>query len=157
MDDRQIRKLARKGLQTLEYEDCFLTEVKVTNNKVEVFIDSGEGVSFLKCRKLSREIEAVIDEKEWWGGKYTLEVSSAGVGRPLVDQRQYPKNIGRKVAIVTTEDEKVKGELTAVDDTGVIVTYEVIERDERKKKIKLQKDHPIRWEEIKETKIKASF
>ena len=156
MDDRQIRKLAEKGIETLEYADCFITEVKVNGNKVEIFLDSDEGISFLKCRKISREVEAVVDEKEWWGGKYTLEVSSAGIGRPLVSQRQYPKNIGRKMVVKTTQGEKVKGDLKAVDDEGITLTYEVIEKEGKKKK-KVQKDHPIAWEAIEEAKIKASF
>ncbi len=156
MDDRRIRKLAEKGIETLEYADCFITEVKVNGNKVEIFLDSDEGISFLKCRKISREVEAVVDEKEWWGGKYTLEVSSAGIGRPLVSQRQYPKNIGRKMVVKTTQGEKVKGDLKAVDDEGITLTYEVIEKEGKKKK-KVQKDHPIAWEAIEEAKIKASF
>jgi len=156
VDDRQITKLANKGIETLEYADCFITEVRVNGNKVEIFLDSDEGISFLKCRKISREVEAVIDEKEWWGGKYTLEVSSAGIGRPLVSQRQYPKNVGRQMVVKTTEGEKVKGELKAVNDEGIVLTYQVIEK-ERKKKIKVQKDHPVKWEEIEEAKIKASF
>ena len=156
LDDRQIRKLAEKGLETLEYADCFITEIKVVGNKIEVFLDSDEGISFLKCRKVSREIEAVIDEKEWWGGKYTLDVSSAGIGRPLVSRRQYPKNIGRKIEVKTIGGEKVKGVLSIVAEEGISLSYEVIEREGKKKK-KIEKIHPIKWDEIKESKIKASF
>ncbi len=159
MEEKHIKKLARKSIETLEYTDCFITEVKVAGNKVEIFLDSDDGISFLKCRKVSREVEAVIDEKEWWDGRYTLEVSSAGIGRPLVSQRQYPKNIGRQMVIKTIEGEKVKGELTAVDDEGITLTYEVIELQgqNKKKKVKVQKDHPIKWDVIEEAKIKASF
>ena len=159
MEVKHIRKFARKGIEALEYDDCFVTEVFVTGNKVEIFLDSDEGISFLKCRKVSREVEAVIDEKEWWGGRYTLEVSSAGIGRPLVNQRQYPKNIGRQIVVKTNDGEKVKGELTAVSEEGVTLTYEVIELQgqNKKKKKKVPKDHPITWEEIEEAKIKASF
>lgn len=159
MEVKQITKLAQKGIDTLEYTDCFITEVLVNNNKVEIFLDSDEGISFLKCRKISREVEAEIDEKEWWGGKYTLEVSSAGIGRPLVSQRQYPKNIGRQMVVKTNEGEKVKGELTAVDEDGITLTYEVVELvgKNTKKKKKVQKDHPIVWEAIEEAKVKASF
>ena len=159
MEAKHIKKFARKGIETLEYGDCFVTEVQVNGNKVEIFLDSDEGISFLKCRKVSREVEAVIDEKKWWEGKYTLEVSSAGIGRPLVNQRQYPKNIGRQMIVKTNEGEKVKGELKEVSDEGIVLTYEVIELvgQNKKKKKKVQKDHPIIWVEIEEAKIKASF
>jgi len=67
MEAKHIKKFARKGIETLEYGDCFVTEVQVNGNKVEIFLDSDEGISFLKCRKVSREVEAVIDEKKMVG------------------------------------------------------------------------------------------
>ena len=127
MEVRYIKKIARKGIEALEYDDCFVTEVLVTDNKVEIFLDSDEGISFLKCRKVSREVEAVIDEKEWWGGRYTLEVSSAGIGRPLVNQRQYPKNIGRQIVVKTIKGEKVKGELKEVNEEGITLSLRMLE------------------------------
>lgn len=156
MEEKQILSLASKGIESLEYTDCFITEVSVNGNKIEIFMDSDESVSFEKCRKLSRHIEEAIDEKGWWGGKYTIEVSSSGVGRPLVSKRQYPKNVGRDIVIKTAAGEKVKGILSAVNDEGVILSYEVKEKD-GKKNIKVEKEHPIKWEEIEESKIKARF
>lgn len=110
----------------------------------------------MKCRKVSREVEAVIDERGWWGGKYTLEVSSAGVGRPLVSRRQYPKNIGRDMVVKTEAGEKIKGTLAAVSDDGITLSYEVTEK-QGKKKIKKLVDHPINWDAINEAKIKVRF
>lgn len=156
MDDTKITKLAQDGLDTLGYDDCFITELKVNANKIEIFLDSDDGISYEKCGRLSRNIEAVIDEAGWWGGKYTIEVSSAGIGRPLVSRRQYPKNIGRQMQVKTSDGEKVKGELSAVTDEGITLQYEVVTK-EGKKKIKSIKDHLIAWDEIAEAKIKVSF
>lgn len=156
MDDSKIRKLTEEGLDTLGYDDCFITELKISGSKVEIYLDSDEGISYEKCGRLSRNIEAVIDEEGWWGGKYTLEVSSAGIGRPLVSRRQYPKNIGRQLKVKTTDGEKLSGELVAVNDEGITISYEVVTK-EGKKKIKSIKQHPIAWEEIGEAKIKVTF
>ena len=63
------------------------------------------------------------------------------------------------MVVKTNEGEKVKGELKEVSDEGIVLTYEVIELvgQNKKKKKKVQKDHPIIWEEIEEAKIKVSF
>lgn len=156
MEEKQIRSITELGLKNLEYDDCFITEIQVNGSRVEIYLDSDENISFLKCRKVSREVEAVIDERGWWGGKYTLEVSSAGVGRPLVSRRQYPKNIGRDMVVKTEAGEKIKGTLAAVSDDGITLSYEVTEK-QGKKKIKKLVDHPINWDAINEAKIKVRF
>ncbi|GGL40523.1 ribosome maturation factor RimP [Phycicoccus endophyticus] len=49
---------------------------------------------------------------------YTLEVSSAGVGRPLTAPRHFQRNVGRLVTVATAGGERT-GRLTAADRRGV--------------------------------------
>ena len=95
MQLQEIDELINQGLTELELSDLYLIECKIKSNKIEIFLDSDEGVSFLKCQKLSRWLEAIFDEKKSFGESYILDVSSAGVGSPLKFLRQYLKNIGR--------------------------------------------------------------
>ena len=88
MLEKKLEKLIDQALKELEYDDCFLVDLKVNNKRVEVFLDSDDSITFLKCRKVSRFLEEVIDEEEWLGIKYTLDVSSAGVTKPLKMTRQ---------------------------------------------------------------------
>lgn len=156
MIEDKIEKLIHKAINELEYADCFLVELKVNNTKVEIFIDSDESVTFEKCRKISRKIEAVLDEEQWLGEKYTLDVSSAGVGKPLKYTRQYVKNIGRTLEIKRVEGEKLKGELVQADDDKVTIKFEeTIKEGKKKKKIETVVEVPR--EDIKEAKIKVSF
>ena len=45
------------------------------------------------CATVSRAISAVLDEKDPISGKYTLEVSSPGLDRPLVNLENLTKKI----------------------------------------------------------------
>jgi ribosome maturation factor RimP len=158
MIEKKFEKLIDQAIKELEYDDCFLVDLRVNNNKVEIFLDSDDSITFLKCRKVSRFIEAVIDEEQWLGIKYTLDVSSAGVGKPLIMTRQYLKNIGRdiEVKIHGEEKEKVLGELVAASEESISVYYEEIVKEGKKKKT-LEITREIPREEIREAKIKISF
>ena len=156
MIEDKIEQLIHQAINELEYDDCFLVDLKVNNTRVEIFLDSDESVTFEKCRKISRKIEAVLDEEQWLGEKYTLEVSSAGVGKPLKFTRQYIKNIGRTIEIKKTDGEKVKGELVDADDDKVVVKFmETIKEGKKKKKVEQVLEIPRA--DIKESKIKVSF
>ena len=158
MIEKKLEKLIDQAIKELEYDDCFLVDLKVNNNKVEIFLDSDESITFLKCRKVSRFIEAVIDEEQWFGIKYTLDVSSAGITKPLKMTRQYVKNIGRDidVKLLGEEKEKVTGELMAASDESISVYYEeVIKEGKKKKTVEITREIPR--SEIKEAKIKISF
>jgi ribosome maturation factor RimP len=146
------KSFALDGLQ-----DCFLIELNVLPNKrVEVFIDSDDVVTFEKCKQLSRIVEAEIEEKGWFGENYTLDVSSAGVGRPLRNPRQYKKNIGRKVEIRLTDKQKISGELSAVEGDTLSIKR-IVKRKEGKKNIQEEVVDTVNIAEMEEIKVKISF
>lgn len=153
--EQQIQELVEKALAELSYDSCFLTEIKMNGKKVEVYLDSDDTVTFLICRKVSRFMEEVIDEENWLGEKYTLEVSSAGVGRPLKYARQYIKNIGRTLEAKTSEGVH-KGVITSADEESVVLEYEVKVK-EGKKKVKKIESVSLPYESITEAKIKVVF
>lgn len=156
MLNSDIEKLVEKGLAELEFADTFLIEIKVKNNKIEVFLDSDGAISFLTCQKLSRWLEAVFDENKAFGENYTLEVSSAGVGSPLKLLRQYPKNIGRIIDIKHSEGKNTKGILRKVEGNLLFVEYEMKVKEGKKNKKVIVTDE-IKFEDIIESKIKISF
>lgn len=139
------------------WEDCFVVEINHHSNKLDVFIDSDSGISFDKCRKVSRHIEAVLDEELWLGEKYTLEVSSPGISRPLQLKRQYVKNIGRGLKVKFPVGEgKEEGKLIAVEEDHI--TLERLEvRKEGKKKIKEMISIDIPFDRIREATVQISF
>ncbi len=156
MESLDLEKLIEKGLEELDFTDTYLVNVKTNSNKIEVFLDSDTGVDFLKCQKISRWLEAILDENKAFGDNYILEVSSAGVGSPLKLLRQYSKNIGRLIDIKYKPDQRVKGTLKNVQDNLISVEYETTIKEGKKNK-KIVVTEQIQFEEIIESKIKISF
>lgn len=156
MEQFDLEKLIERCLETLEMADTYLVNVKTKNNKIEIFLDSDTGVDFLKCQKISRWLEAILDENKIFGDNYILEVSSAGVGSPLKLLRQYSKNIGRSIDIKYKGDQRVKGLLKDVQNDIIFVEYETTIKEGKKNK-KILVTEQIRFEDIIESKIKISF
>jgi Uncharacterized protein conserved in bacteria len=66
-------------------------KIKPTNN-IKVFLDGDNGITIEDCIKVNRKLYAEIEELAMYpDGDFSLEVSSPGVGEPLLLQRQYVK------------------------------------------------------------------
>ena len=85
-------------------------------------------------------------------GDFSLEVSSSGIGEPLKNYRQYNKNIGRDVEVVTTEDVKATGVLKAVSEESITV-----ETTEGKGKKQVVETREFPFSTIKQTKVLIKF
>ena len=157
MIEDKITKLLDEKFKEEEFQDCFLVEIKLhENNKLDVFIDADSGINFVKCRRISRYLESFIDEEGWLGEKYIIEVSSPGITRPLMFIRQYPRNIGRKMEIKTTEGKTEEGELIAVNDDIIVLQRKVRIKEGKKKRTETQQVE-IPFSAIKKAKVKISF
>jgi ribosome maturation factor RimP len=67
---------------------------------LRVTIDREGGVSVADCERVSGEIGALLDERDFFDGKpYTLEVSSPGIDRPLKTERDFRRIAGRDVTL----------------------------------------------------------
>lgn len=157
MVEENIALLLGQLFETPEFADCFLLEIKLhANQKVEIFIDSDTGVTFEKCRLISRHLEQHIDEQGWLGEKYTLEVSSPGVSRPLKFPRQYPKHIGRTLEVTLQQGEVKQGKLLQAD-AQLITLEEEVKRKEGKKNIRELVQTIIPFDQIKKAVVKISY
>ncbi|MGH1337089.1 MAG: ribosome assembly cofactor RimP [Aureispira sp.] len=156
----KLTELLDEKFQEEAFSHLFLVEIKqLPGDVIQLYLDSDEAVTYEHCVKISRHLEAQIEEHGWLGEKYTLDVSSAGVGAPLLLQRQYYKNIGRNVTVDVKDDHKhVKGKLTEVTDSQITVEYEEKVRIEGRKKKELRTiRREISFENIKKTVVTVSF
>ena len=138
-----------------ENNSLFLIELKVDNNNhISVVIDGDEGVSVNDCIAVSRKIEHNLDREE---EDFSLDVASAGVSQPLIQLRQYKKNIGRKVSVVTAEG-KVEGELVKVEDEKITLKWKAREpKPVGKGKVTVTREAVLPVEEINEAKVIITF
>ena len=135
-------------LDTDEYAENFLIEVRSSGSKHEVYIDGDEGVTFAKCRKISRYLEEKLEESGAVGDKYVLEVSSPGATRPLTMWRQYRKHTGRNLQVKMNDGSERKGKLTELKDELILLT----EKDKTG-----TTNHEIPFSDIKESVVQISF
>lgn len=67
----------------------------------------------------TRAVSDALDASDVMGqNPYTLEVSSAGLDRPLTTRDQFRRNVGRLVKITTTDGTTTTDRLTAVQTDG---------------------------------------
>lgn len=70
------------------------------NSLVRVYIDApGRLVAIEDCEAVSREISALLDVNDPVSGRYTLEVSSPGIDRPLFTAAQFGRFIGSEAKL----------------------------------------------------------
>lgn len=107
----------------MEGTDIFLVSIKVKPvNNIKVYLDADGGFSIEKCSSINRRLYAQIDADQLFpDGDFSLEVSSPGVDEPLVNMRQYKKNVGRKVAVTGSDDKETTGMLKEVTDEHLVL------------------------------------
>ena len=155
--EEKINHLLAEKFQEEGFESCFLVGIELhKHNKLDVFVDSDSGLALDTCRQISRFLEGHLDEEKWLGEKYTLEVSSPGLERPLKLKRQYKKNIGRNLEM-TLEDGSVKtATLKEVNDDGILVEETVVIKEGKKKKKEIVQTNLL-FENIKKALVVISF
>ena len=156
--EERIEQLLLEKFEGVDFQDLFIVEIKFnpTNKKLEIFLDSDSNLTVGQTARINRYLQNHIDENNWLGEKYMLDVSSPGIGRPLLLRRQYVKNIGRKVKVSFKEHGSDEGTLKSVNDNGIVIEKQVIIK-EKKKKRKEMVEVPIAWDSISKTKVKISF
>lgn len=76
---------------------------------LRIFIDKPGGINLDDCAEVSRELSVQLDVEDCIPGRYTLEVSSPGLDRPLKKEQDYVRFQGRLALVKTSEllkDEK---------------------------------------------------
>jgi ribosome maturation factor RimP len=152
-----IKQEVEKLLQDIITQpELFVVEVAIgsynKSTRITVILDGDDGIMIDQCVSVSRQLGHKMEELELMADAYTLEVSSPGLDKPLLLQRQYPRNIGRKVKVLTKDSNTYTGELTAVEPSLIKVL------DEKKIKSKVVTNLvEIPFDNIKSTTVIISF
>lgn len=140
----------------LRQGSTYLVDVTVTpGNDITVTVDDDEYVDVDKCEKLHRYIESRFDRDE---EDYSLEVGSAGITAPFMLPRQYRKNIGEEVEILTSDGKKFRGILMSADDKGFVVSVTRKEKPQgARHKIEITEELPYEYSQVKYVKKTIIF
>ena len=123
--------LASEGL---ELYDCELKP-----GLLSVVVDGPDGVDVDRLGTVSQRLSRLLDERDPIPSRYTLEVTSPGLERPLRTPEHFRKAIGEVITVRTTGEAASEGErriqatLDAVDDAGITlngrhIPYDQIDR-----------------------------
>lgn len=66
---------------------------------LRIFIDKPEGINIDDCEMISRQIDPVLDNHDPIPFPYHLEVSSLGLDRPLKNDQDLARSLGKKIRI----------------------------------------------------------
>ena len=94
--EKRIQNVVKsKGLELVETQFA----PRGNGGLLRVTIDKEEGVTIDDCTEVSRELGPLLDAEGVFASRYTLEVSSPGVDKPLKTARDFMRNTGRTVKV----------------------------------------------------------
>ncbi|HPB02972.1 MAG: ribosome assembly cofactor RimP [Bacteroidales bacterium] len=130
-------------------EKIFPVSVNIRQgNRILVLLDGDTGVTIHDCVRVSRFIENRLDrEKE----DFELEVSSFGVGNPLVLPRQYINNINRSAKVTLNDQSVITGTIVAANENSFTIAVKI---PPKKKEIQ---NREIAYTDCLKTQIIVSF
>ncbi len=150
IDKNLVQKLAEERIRELN-KGLFIVDLSIsTRNVISIELDKEEGgVSIEDCISVSRNVEHNLDRE---ADDFELNVSSAGMDRPLRHQKQFIKNTGRRLIFLKTDGVQIEGVLKSFSDESFFVTIERSIRNEKNKKELITEELEIPVKEIKEIK-----
>ena len=140
----------------LETSDNYLIDVIINpGNAISIEIDNNNGVNIDDCVKRSRYLESKLDRDE---EDFELTVGSVGLTSPFKTKRQYQKNIGNEVEVLTKKGEKLSGIIKSVSDDDFTITIsKKVKAEGAKRKKEISEDLQFSYKEIKHTKYLIRF
>jgi ribosome maturation factor RimP len=102
-----------------------LYDLELAGGVLKVLVDAPGGADIDAISRLARLVSRALDEHDPIEGRFTLEVSSPGLERPLRTPAHFAGAIGTSIKIKTRPgvegDRRVDGDLLAADDATVTV------------------------------------
>jgi ribosome maturation factor RimP len=99
-----------------------LIDVELKSGVLQVTVDREGGVDLEALTDANRAVSSVLDELDPIPGRYSLEVSSPGIERPLRTPAHFAKAVGATVNVKTRPqvpgERRLQGTLVASDDDG---------------------------------------
>jgi ribosome maturation factor RimP len=107
--EERVRSLAEPVLTRHGAE---LVEVQVRRGRtqlVRIVADQPGGITLDTCARVSEELSRMLDVDDPIQGRYTLEVTSPGLDRPLRTEADFRKHEGEKVKVVLADGRHEEG------------------------------------------------
>ena len=123
--ERIVEEIAKLGAELLEIQFRRVGQ----KSTITFVVDKPGGITLDDCVVVNRALSRLFDEMtELIQGSYYLEVNSPGLDRPLKNQKDFARSLGKKVKAVWRVDsgrtETATGEVLSADETSVRIVDE---------------------------------
>ncbi|MGR3763898.1 ribosome maturation factor RimP [Rossellomorea sp. NS-SX7] len=137
-----VEELVTPILDDMSLELIDMEYVKEGSNWfLRVFIDKDSGVDIEECGMVSERLSEKLDEIDPITHNYFLEVSSPGAERPLKNEKDFQKSIGKNVYVKTYEpiggEKAFEGTLLSYSSETIVLEVTI---KTRKKKVEIPAD-----------------
>ena len=155
MAELNLQNLREFVEEKLSGTDCFPVNASINGKDIVVEIDSDTRVDIDFVAALNRDIEAQFTPEI---DDYNLEVGSVGLTSPLKLPRQFRKNVGNDVEVLTKEGKKLHGLLKSADDEGFVLAFEEkVKREGEKRPVVETVERPFGYEDVKSVIYEIKF
>ncbi len=153
IDKKELTSVVNKAL---EESKMFLVDITVSgDNVIDVQLDSMESITIDDCIAVNDAVHAAFDQDV---EDYELTVGSYSLTEPFKVLKQYHKNLGGEVEVLTAEGKKLKGTLAEVTDESFTIVVSTKTKVEGKKRPEMvDVPHTFKYDEIKYTKNILQF
>lgn len=121
--EQKAEKIVQDLLEGTEYELVDLEYVRERDWYLRVFIDKKGGIDLNDCQIVSKRIDDELEKNDFIQDSYILEVSSPGLDRPLKKDRDFKREMGKKVDVSTYAaiggKKEFTGNLSAFDNKSI--------------------------------------
>jgi len=112
--ERQLtREIAAKVERALPGTEVLAVEL-TSPERFTVFVDHSGGVDHALCERVTNVLRDYLRD-------YAVDVSSPGIERPLRKPAHFRDAVGRKVALRTSERNRLRGEVLSAGERSVTV------------------------------------
>ena len=121
---RQLQDIIAPAVMALGFElvGCEFHQ-QYGRSLLRIYVDGPQGIGLEDCAKVSRQIAAVLDVEDPIRGRYTLEVSSPGLDRPLFTIDHFRRFIGRQVNVLLRQPKagrrRYRGVILTIEDDQI--------------------------------------
>ena len=147
--------MAQERIDALD-RGLFIVDISISaTNVINIELDKEQGgVSIEDCISVSRNVEHNLNREE---EDFELNVSSAGMDRPLRHEKQFLKNMGRKISVLKSNGESLEGILHQFNADGFSFLIEKKVKNDKNKNTLISEEINLLKSEIKEMKRIISF
>lgn len=68
---------------------------------LRLLVDTPEGIKIRECEELNNFLSEALDKEDFIAERYTLEVSSPGLDRPIRQDRDFERAMGKELEVTT--------------------------------------------------------